>query len=98
MVLRLQEILQLELQLKVAGHSLSSQQKSMEKVDDAEDLDVFMFIYNYLEYSFNYSNMTGSLWFYSKVEVTNFQADIDDNDHSKSFKHKTELIGSTAEI
>ena len=37
-----------------------------------------MRMYNLLEYSSNYSNMTGTLWFYSKDEATNFNADIDD--------------------
>ena len=33
-------------------------------------------MYNLLEYSSNYSNTTGSLWFYSRDEATNFNADI----------------------
>ena len=32
-------------------------------------------MYNFIEYSSNYSK-TGSLWFYSKDETTNFDADI----------------------
>ena len=39
--------------------------------------------------------MTGSLWFYCKDEATNFNANISDNDHFKSFMYKTKLIGST---
>ena len=35
-------------------------------MDDAEDLDLSMLMYNFLEYSLNYSDMVGSLWFYSK--------------------------------
>ena len=66
----------------------------MEKVDDVEDLDIVMSMYNYLEYSFNYSDTTGSLWFYSNAEVSNFES----NDNSKYFKYKNELIGSIAEI
>ena len=41
-------------------------------IDDAEDLDLVMTVYNLLEYSSNYSETTGSLWFYSKDEASNF--------------------------
>ena len=45
-------------------------------IDDAEDLDLVMPTYNLIEYSLNYSDTTGSLWFYSKAEETNFNAGI----------------------
>ena len=45
-------------------------------IDDAEDLDLFMPMYNLMEYSSNYSQTAGSLWFYSKDEETDFNADI----------------------
>ena len=32
-------------------------------IDDAEDLDLVMPMYNLIEYSSNYSETTGSLWF-----------------------------------
>ena len=48
-------------------------------VDDAEDLDLSMLMYNFLEYSLNYSDMVGSLWFYSKNETTVFDSDIANN-------------------
>ena len=35
-------------------------------VDDAEDFDLAMPMYNLLEYSSNYSDTTGSLWFYQR--------------------------------
>ena len=35
-------------------------------VDDAEDLDLIMLMYNLIEYNSNYSETTGSIWFYSK--------------------------------
>ena len=44
-------------------------------IDDAEDLDLVMPMYNLIEYSSNYSETTGSLWFYSKDEATNFNVD-----------------------
>ena len=39
-------------------------------IDDAEDLDLTLAMYNLIEYSSNYSGTTGSLWFYSKDEIT----------------------------
>ena len=65
-------------------------------IDDAEDLDLVMAMYNLIEYSSNYSETTGSLWFYSKDEVTNFNADIANDDNFKSFKYKAKLLGNTA--
>ena len=45
-------------------------------IDDAENLNLFMLMYSLIEYSSNYSETTGSLWFYSKDEATNFNANI----------------------
>ena len=33
-------------------------------IDDADDLNLAMLMYNLLEYSSNYSDTTGSSWFY----------------------------------
>ena len=57
-------------------HLLSVSVTDGTAIDDSEDIDFVMPLYNLLEYSSNYSNTTGSLWFYSKDEVTNFDADI----------------------
>ena len=65
-------------------------------IDDAEDLDLVMPMNNPIEYSSNYSETTGSLWFYSKDEATNFDADIANTDEFKSFKYKASLSGNTA--
>ena len=40
-------------------------------MDDAEDSDLAMPMYNLIEYSSNNSETTGNLWFYSKDEATN---------------------------
>ena len=56
----------------------------MRTIDDAEDLDLVMPIYNLLEFSSNYSEATGCLWFYAKVEATNFNADIPNTNNFKS--------------
>ena len=53
-----------------------------------EDLDLVMLMYGLIEYSSNYSEKTGSIWFYSKDEATNFNADIANDDNFKSFKYK----------
>ena len=45
-------------------------------IDDTEDLDLVMPMYNLIEYSSNYSETTETLGFYSKDEATNFNADI----------------------
>ena len=63
--------------------------------DRAEDLDLVMPVYNLLEYSLNYSHTTGSLWFYSKDEATNFNANIVDGNVSTYYKYKTKLFGHT---
>ena len=45
-------------------------------MDDVEDLDLVMVMYNLIEYSSNYSETIGSLWLYSKDGATNFNANI----------------------
>ena len=51
-----------------------------------------MLIYKLLEYSSIYSDMTGSLWFYSKDKATNFNVDISDTNNFKPFNYKTKLL------
>ena len=60
-------------------------------IDDAEDLDLVMPMYNLIEYSSNYSETTGSLWFYSKGEATHFNIDIINDNHFKSFMYMAKL-------
>ena len=45
-------------------------------IDDAEELDLVMLIFNLLEYRSNYYCKAGSLWFYSEGEAANFNDDI----------------------
>ena len=52
-------------------------------------------MYNLIEYSSNYSDTTGSLWFHSKDKATSFTADITNTDHLKSFKFLAKLLGNT---
>ena len=65
------------------------------KIDDDEDVDLVKVIYNFLKYSSNYSDTTGSLCFFSKDYAANFNDNITDDDNIKSFKYKTELTGAT---
>ena len=66
------------------------------KIDDAEDLDLVMPMHNLKEYSSNYSEKkTGSLWFYSKDEATDFNGDIANTNDFKSFKCKAKLLEDT---
>ena len=53
-------------------------------IDDAEDLDLVMPMYNLREYGSIYSEATGSLWFYSKDEATDLNADIVNDNNFKS--------------
>ena len=52
-------------------------------------------IYNNIDYSSNYAETTLSLWFYSKVEATDFNADIANDNNFKSFKYKAKILGNT---
>ena len=59
-------------------------------IDNAEDLDVVMPVYNLLEYSKNYRKTTGSLWNYYRDKSRD---PLPSN--SKSFKYKTSITGNT---
>ena len=67
------------------------------KIDNTEDLDVVMPIYNVLEYSKNYKKTTGTLWNYYRDEP-NSSTDNDNITHSilnsKSFDSKANFISS----
>ena len=59
-------------------------------IENAEDLDVVMPVYNLLEYSKNYSMTSGSLWNYYRDELTDETNDINNLNKNvinlKSFK------------
>ena len=48
-----------------------------------------------IKYSSNFSDTIGSLWFYSKDETTNFNANIANNSIFKSFEYKLKLLGNS---
>ena len=72
-----------------------------ELIQDAEDLDIVMPMYNLLEYSKNYRKTIGSLYNYYRDELTN-----DNNDNfaninvvnSNAFKYKNKIIGNTYNV
>ena len=63
------------------------------KIDNAEDLDVVMPMYNLFEYSRNYKKTTGSLWNYYRDESSNPLSSS-----SESFKYKTSITGNTYNV
>ena len=67
-------------------------------MENAEDLDNVMPMYNLIEYSKNYRKTTGSLWNYYRDEPNNPPANNCNPDpitNSESFKYKSSIIGKT---
>ena len=62
------------------------------QIDNAEDLDVIMPMYNLLDYSKKYRKTTSSLWKYYRDEPSNPLSL-----NSKSFKYKTSIVRKTSE-
>ena len=61
-------------------------------IDNAEDLNIVVLMYDLLEYRQNYSMASGSLSNYSRDEID----DVDNNpSNSESFKYKTKIVGKT---
>ena len=73
-------------------HHLSTVFQNGVQIDNAEDLDVVMPMYNLLEYSKNYRKTTGSLWNYYRDEPSNPLSL-----NSESFKYKGTIVGKTPE-
>ena len=71
-----------------------------ELVENAEDLDIVMPMYNLLEYSKNYEKNSGSLFNYYRDEPSETRIGAANNAinisirNSKSFDYKTKIIGS----
>ena len=70
-----------------------------ELIEDADDLDIVMPMYNLLEYSKNYRKTIGSLYNYYRDELNNDAncANFANNNvvSSEAFKYKTKIIGNT---
>ena len=58
-------------------------------IDNAQDIDIVMAMYNLIEYSDNYSKTSGSLWQYYKDDPN------DNIAQSESFKSKIKTTGKT---
>ena len=82
--------------LKIMHHFLSWITKiNNVLIDNAEDRDVVIPMYKLLEYSDNYSMISGSLWIYHRNKID----DLYDNTSSgKLFKYKTKISGKTSKI
>ena len=61
-------------------------------IENAEDLDTVMPMYNLLEYSQNYSMTSGNLWSYYRDEIDDIYHNTSDG---KSIKYKTKIVGKT---
>ena len=73
-----------------------------ELIEDADDLDIVMPMYNLLEHSKNYRKTIGSLYNYYRDELTN---DGNDNNfdnrnvvNSEAFKYKNKITGNTYNV
>ena len=73
-----------------------------ELIEDADDLDIIMSMYNLLEYSKNYGKTIGSLYNYYRDELSD---DADDNNfdnikvvNSNTFKYKNKITGNTYDV
>ena len=73
-----------------------------ELIEDADDLDIVMSMYNLIEYSKNYRKVIGSLYNYYRDELSN---DADDNNFdnikvvkSNTFKYKNKITGNTYNV
>ena len=87
------------LQHKVAFKNCAPFTKCITKIDEttidvAANLDLVMPMYNLIEYSSNYSETMGSLWFYSKDGAASFNNNISNPNNFKSFKYKAKLLGN----
>ena len=73
-----------------------------ELIEDADDLDIVMSMYNLLEYSKNYRKTIALLYNYYRDELSD---DADDNNFdnvkvvdSNTFKYKNKIIGNTCDV
>ena len=71
------------------------------QVDNAKDVDIVMPMYNLIEYSNNYSKISGSLWQYCKdipaIDNNNAIVNFDENNLTDSFNFKAKITGQTGD-
>ena len=72
-----------------------------ELIEDSDDLDIVMPMYNLLKYSKNYKKTIGSLYNYYRDELTNDENNSFANIgliNSNAFKYKNKIIGNTYNV
>ena len=70
------------------------------QVDNATDIDIVMLMYNLIEYSNNYSKISGSLWQYCKdIPAVNNNAIVNfaENNLTDSFNFKVKMASQTGD-
>ena len=74
--------------------------KTHEHVDNADNLDIIMPMYNLIQYSDNYSDITGNLWHFKRDEqnMTNGSPGNVTTADSTSFKYKSSFIGESTAV
>ena len=63
-------------------------------VDYADFINITMPMYNLIEYSYNYSDTSGSLLNFKRDEIIN-NADVTNDNNASSFKYKANIIDNT---
>ena len=72
-----------------------------ELIEDVDDLDIVISMYNLLEYSKNYRKTIGSLYNYYRDELTNYNNNTFANRNvvnSNAFKYKNKITGNTYNV
>ena len=69
-----------------------------ELIEDADDLDIVMPMYNSLEYSKNYRKTIGSLYNYYRDELGGNANNNDNTVNSDTFRYKNKITGNTYNV
>ena len=69
-----------------------------ELIEDAEDLDILMPMYNLLEYSKNYRKTIGSFYNYYRDELGGNANNNDNTVNSDTFRYKNKITGNTYNV
>ena len=69
-----------------------------ELIEDADDLDIVMPMYNLLEYSKNYRQTIGSLYNYYRDELGGNDNNNDNTVNSDTFRYKNKITGNTYNV
>ena len=69
-----------------------------ELIEDADDLDIVIHMYNLLEYSKNYRKTIGSLYNYYRDELSGNANDNDNTVNSDTFRYKNKITGNTYNV